>query len=129
MELEETARLIGDNPLALERELKSAFEVMFDQDQKRFSKKIFDLKNKRMLSDDGTKALQWKLRSNPNQPISHDNQQTSRGYVSIVLVDPATVTTKLAAHELYEPLEVNLDFGHAPSYDLLRRILLFLKAL
>ena len=49
-----------------------------------FSNSTFDFENKRLVSDSGRFALQWRIRLHPDQPESYENQQTNCGTVVFV---------------------------------------------
>ncbi|KKN01179.1 hypothetical protein LCGC14_1130200 [marine sediment metagenome] len=51
--------------------------------RKDFGKGMYQFNHRRLVSDDGTWALVWQLRKQPNEPISYENQQTSIGTVTI----------------------------------------------
>lgn len=79
------ALVIGNNHELLKARLLEAKDVLKKSHRDKFTKKSkFDFPNKRLVSDDGTLALQWKLRNHPDKPESYHNQQTSCGKVSLV---------------------------------------------
>jgi hypothetical protein len=47
---------------------------------RRFGKGRFDFPGRRLVGENGL-MLQWRTRQNPDEPESHENQQTTRGCV------------------------------------------------
>ncbi len=82
---EDKARTVGNDPNQLRVQLLTARSLL-EKRIKQGNWKSFeiDFSNKRIVSDDGRYALQWKLRHNPDEPESYDNQQTSVGCVEVV---------------------------------------------
>ena len=68
----------------LAKDLDSAKTGLPDDLKARFGKGKFDFENKRLVSDDGTITLQWKMRNRPGEPISETNPQFSKGTVEII---------------------------------------------
>lgn len=84
--LEAEAIEFGKNPANVRKKLAEAKAVVCDWVRQRFKKNRYDLPRKRLLSDDGTLALQWQLRPDTGDPDSPTNQQTSKGCVVLVPV-------------------------------------------
>ena len=87
--LEMQASVVGSTRKLLKQRLREAYAVLTAGYKKKFTQFRFEFENNRVLSDDGTIALQWRLRAHPDQPPSYNNQQTSRGLVFVVNVDNA----------------------------------------
>ena len=68
----------------LDKDLANAKAGLPDDLKARFGKGKFDFENKRLVSDDGTITLQWKMRNRPGEPISETNPQFSKGTVEII---------------------------------------------
>ena len=83
--LEDKARSFGNDPKQIRIRLLEARSLLPNK-KTHWAEFRLDLPNKRMLSDDGTKALKWKIRHNPDEPQSYNNQQTSVGVVELVEV-------------------------------------------
>ena len=85
-EVEDRARAIGESRVLLLRRLKEARLVLNTPGREGFQKLIFDFANKRLISDDGTLALQLLVRRFPNEPVGYENQQTSTGVVILAAI-------------------------------------------
>ena len=77
---------IADNKSKLRKRLMEGRSVLRREYKALFKAPVFDFRNQRLVSDDGTMALQWMTRPHPNQEPSYNNQQTSVGTVSLVKV-------------------------------------------
>lgn len=84
--LEREALVFGENPANVRKKLAEAKSITCDWVRQRFKQNRYDLPRKRLLSDDGTLALQWQLRPDTDDPDSPINQQTSKGCVVLVAV-------------------------------------------
>ena len=73
--------LSQSNPRLLNR-LKEAKSVLMLSYRRYFSQWKFDFENKCLIGTDGYR-LQWLLRLNPSMPESYNNQQTTRGIVTV----------------------------------------------
>jgi uncharacterized protein (TIGR02594 family) len=97
-ELELKAAAIGDDPAALKKRLNEAKSVLSNLAKKKMGAGKLDLENKRLIADDGSFALQWRVRRSPSEPISYENQQTSIGVVFATPVEkqvsPVTTTNE-----------------------------------
>lgn len=74
---------VGNSKAELRKRLGNSLKMRGRDVRKQFGKVKFDFKNKRLVSWDGSIALQWQLRQNPEEPISYENQQTSLGSVHL----------------------------------------------
>lgn len=84
---EDKAIDVGNDPNQLRVQLLTARSLLEKRvKQTNWKSYEIDYVNKRIVSDDGRYALQWKLRPNPDEPISYNNQQTSVGCVEVVEV-------------------------------------------
>jgi hypothetical protein len=83
---EQEAIDLSNNRRWLKTRLMEARSCLIKELQDKFCKPTFDFDNKRLVSDDGTIALQWQIRSWPDAPESYQNQQTNSGVVNIVKV-------------------------------------------
>ena len=81
MDREQKADLIGSSKRELLAELLSQRSLLVRDYWLRFKAYRFDFDGKRIIGDGF--ALQWKTRRQPNQPESYENQQTSRGVVTL----------------------------------------------
>jgi hypothetical protein len=79
---------LGNDRKALLRRLMDAKSTLVSSIRESFGKGRFDFKNKRLISDDGRYILAWRLRAQPDRPISYYNQQTTGG--SVFLEEPKT---------------------------------------
>ena len=84
---EQKAIEIGNNKSSLLARLKDAKSVLKSEFSKLFKTYTFDFKNKRLISACGDYCLQWDIRDNPNKPACYENQQTSRGTVSLYRIE------------------------------------------
>lgn len=84
---EELAKQLGDDPARLRAYLQEAKSLLYREFQVRFSKATFDAAGKRLVSDDGKLALQWRVRRRPGEPVAYENQQTNRGDVYLVAIE------------------------------------------
>lgn len=84
---EQQAVELSKDKKALRQRLMQARYVLRDDHRKLFRKRRFQFSKKRMVSDDGKLALQWRVRHSPNEPISYHNQQTSRGTVVCINIE------------------------------------------
>jgi len=82
--LEDKARAFGKSWTKVQKALHSARGLLHNDYRSKFKDATFDKGKRRMVSADGTMALQWMLRSNPDKPIDYNNQQTSVGTVVLV---------------------------------------------
>ena len=81
---EEKAIALGSNRTKLRARLMSAKAVLDRGMALLFSDNTFDFENKRLVSDSGRFALQWRIRLHPDEPESYENQQTNCGTVVFV---------------------------------------------
>lgn len=86
MDKETQAKFVGDSPKLLKKMLLESKETLDKEIRKKFAKPKFDFDNKRLVSEDGTIALEWRVRLKPNSPESYKNQQTSRGITVLVSI-------------------------------------------
>ena len=88
----EKATGIGEDPQKLIVRFGSSIMMMDDEVKQRFTpikSCRFDFEKKRLYSIDGIIYLQWRVRPEPDEPISYYNQQTNRGSVSLELTEGA----------------------------------------
>ena len=78
---EQKALAISNNRTRLRSRLLGAKAVLDRGIALLFSKNTLDFENKRLISDSGRFALQWRIRLHPDQPESYENQQTNCGTV------------------------------------------------
>lgn len=78
---EEQALAVGNNRQALLKRLLEARSCLVKKLRREFTPYTFDVEHKRLLSKSGLYALQWAIRTYPDQPESYENQQTTRGAV------------------------------------------------
>ena len=83
MTIEDKARAVGNNPEELKARLIEAKAMLHDGCRTRFGRGEFDFTSKQLRGNNGL-TLQWRLRSDPSQPESYENQQTSCGTVIAV---------------------------------------------
>ena len=95
--VEDKARAVGESKSKLLKRLNSARSVLSPPLRKKFGKGTFDFAKKRLISDDGKAALQWKVRDKPDEPESYNNQQTGVGSVSVVKVANTETSRKMTA--------------------------------
>lgn len=81
---EAQAMEVGNNRAKLKRQLMDARSSLKSSYKAMFKNPVVDFRNKRILSDDGTLAIQWVVRRHPNRPPSYNNQQTSVGAVFVI---------------------------------------------
>lgn len=81
---ESKAIAVGNDKERLQRELRSAVHCLKNEFRGIFKGARFSFAQKRLISTCGKFVLQWLVRSNPQAPISYDNQQTNRGTVVCV---------------------------------------------
>jgi hypothetical protein len=84
--LEEKARAVGNDRKALRHRLNVSKSCLVSHFRACFQNPEFDFERKRLVSDDGTMALQWSTRPHPDEPADYHNQQTSIGTVRLVVL-------------------------------------------
>ena len=83
----ESARQVAANPQHLEKRLRSSAACLVSPLRPLFTRAApFDPATRSLTSTDGRYRLVWKLRDKPDQPIDHDNQQTSIGICRVEVV-------------------------------------------
>ena len=87
---------IGNSRGTLKKRLMSARSVLNRQYRAMFKNPEYDFGNKRLISDDGTLALQWATRRSPKSKPNYNNQQTSKGVVFVVELKTASSRTAKA---------------------------------
>lgn len=100
---ETKARIIGNSPAKLKKRLTDTRSLLQDDARKKFGKGSFDYTHKRLISDDGTWALQWAMRRDPDSPESYENQQTSVGTVYVVNLAKPTPTPPVSPEPAVSP--------------------------
>lgn len=80
---EKLAIEVGNDLKALRDRLTDAKSVLAKPYKKFFSDAYVDAESKALVGLCGWK-LQWRIRLNPHEPESYENQQTSRGCVVLV---------------------------------------------
>lgn len=85
-EIEAQALAIAADPKRLKQHLLENKGYFLKKYRDRFRKYRFDFASRRLFSADGTLFLEWRLRPQPDQPVSYDNQQTSQGCVLLFQV-------------------------------------------
>lgn len=80
MTLEQVAESVGENRKQLRNRLVEARAVLAREIREGFGKGKFDFERRQLVGENGY-VLQWLVREYPDQPISYQNQQTSRGVV------------------------------------------------
>lgn len=83
MDIEENARAISLDRIALFKRLRDARYCLVTQHRRTFGKGTFDFENKRLIGENGF-ILQWKMRQKPYEPEHYRNQQTSTGIVILL---------------------------------------------
>lgn len=83
-ELEAEALALAADRGRLRRRLRAAANLTIRDLRKEFIGAKFDFENKRLVTRDGCRYLQWRVREFPDMPPSFHNQQTSVGYVCYV---------------------------------------------
>lgn len=86
--LEDKARQLGNDPKALHERLLRARRVLAAEYKWILDRYTFDFDGKRLVSKCETHALCWRIRTNPDEPISYVNQQTSQGEVYLTILNP-----------------------------------------
>jgi len=81
---EDTALELGNDKHRLERELRRSVYFLRRDVRGLFKRARYSFRAKRIISECGTYALEWRKRQNPDQPENYDNQQTSRGIVLLL---------------------------------------------
>ena len=122
---ESRAWLITCQPEVLEDRLLVALDHSDPHGAPRFSYWIFDQENQRLLSEDGMLAMQYRIRSRPDEPISDDNLQKDDGVVESLVLVPCSVplagtydgpTIEVPPDIFFMPLEAQ-DIGFVyPDY-------------
>lgn len=92
MTLEDMALTLATNRKQLKQRLMEAKSVLVDRIRKGFGKGTFYFEERQLVGDNGY-VLQWRVRMHPEQSISYENQQTSRGCV--VCLSPRTPEQQL----------------------------------
>lgn len=82
--LERKAEAVGENPKSLLRRLNEARSCLASDWKDSFKNARFDKANKRLVSSCGCYALEWRLRTEPDEPVSYENQQTATGTVVLI---------------------------------------------
>lgn len=80
-EIEAKALAIAADPKRLKQQLLENKGCLLQQYRDRFRKYRFDFASKRLYSGDGLLFLKWRLRPEPDKPVSYHNQQTQQGCV------------------------------------------------
>lgn len=82
-DLEFKALALADDPDALYGRLREAVKSLGPSDRKGFArgKAVFDFEKKSLSSTETTAVLQWRVRRQPDEPVSYRNQQTSVGVI------------------------------------------------
>ena len=84
LNVEQLARHIGDDPKLCEERLRDAATFYVPEYRQLFAKKaIFVASEKRLYAYDGIHLLEYRLRDDPNAPITLLNQQTNMGAVTL----------------------------------------------
>ena len=78
---EHSAIVLGNNRTKLRARVMQTKAVLDRGMALLFSNNTFDFENKRLVSDSGRFALQWRIRLHPDQPECYANQQTNCGTV------------------------------------------------
>ena len=81
--LEQKAMSIRNSRPALLARFKETLSCLCPEDRRAFKGARLDFDAARLVSVDGRLILQWRLRNNPDMPVSYRNQQTSRGSVML----------------------------------------------
>lgn len=82
LNVEQLARHIGDDPKLCEERLRDAATFYIPEYRNLFKRgAIFVASEKRLYARDGVHLLEYRLRDDPNAPITLLNQQTSMGIV------------------------------------------------
>ena len=80
---EEKARALGSDPVALAARLLMTVDCLLPQDRRRFKSARFDFEAKSLIGDGA--RLTWRMRRYPEQPEHYHNQQSSVGYVALLV--------------------------------------------
>ena len=86
MTSEQLAAAVGSSRAMLRRRLHDARSCLIRELKPKFRNGKVDFHNKRLVSECGRYALQWRLRREPDKPESYENQQTNIGSVSFVVL-------------------------------------------
>jgi len=86
MNSEQLAIELGNDEVRLLKRLLDARKVLAVWARPYFKSFYYDFKNKRFIGKDNL-VLQWRIRKNPELPISYENQQTNRGTVSVERIE------------------------------------------
>jgi hypothetical protein len=85
---EQAAQRLVDDSRQVRRRLLFARSCLTREALRLLGRGVFDSANRRLVSDDGACALEWRLRRHPVEPESYRNQQTRVGVVCWVnLID------------------------------------------
>ena len=87
MTLTPEQQALSMNRKQIKARLTEAKIVLTDALRRHFQNPKFDEKTKRLIGDNGY-ALEWRVRTHPDLPISYDNQQTNRGAVVVISPRP-----------------------------------------
>jgi len=82
-EKEEKANKVVSTKVGCLKRLKDALSSMNNGGQAIFKGYTFDYDNKRLISPCKRYTLQWKLRHNPDQEESYENQQCTVGICTV----------------------------------------------
>lgn len=82
---EELALDLASSPKRLRARLNEARALLPTKQRRTFGKGTFDPVARTLTGDNGV-ILQWKLRQHADSPESYQNQQTSRGLVTVLQV-------------------------------------------
>ena len=78
------ALALASNRTTLRKRLQSARYCLARDLKKAFGSGLLDPIHYRLTGNNGM-YLQWSVREHPNQPESYENQQTSGGFVQLIL--------------------------------------------
>ena len=84
IEAREKAEAIAADRKLLKKRLNEAKSCLTTEFKHIFGATVYDFENKRIISQDGRYALQWKVREFPDKPTGYRNQQTNCGSVFVV---------------------------------------------
>lgn len=84
-EVEDEAKEFGKDKKKVLKRIKEAVDTYHNLEG--FKDGVFDAETNRLYTKDKRTYAEWRIRPEPNEPISYNNQQTSDGYVRIVDVE------------------------------------------
>jgi hypothetical protein len=113
--VEARAWMTGEVREMLWHRLQQTLNMLPPEQRERYWSADFQPQHYRLVTDDGTEALQWLLRAIPNQPIHESNRQSRTGIVQLeTLIENDTMRPALYIGELIDPNEPEDDWPIEP---------------